>query len=172
MRMGEFNNMEYRDTEERILSGREDYRRIPVPGEMRDRLEAGIARAEAEKRKRSKMGKKKKAGFRIAAAVAAAAALFVVLPNTGADVAHAMGSLPVVGKLFQAVTFRDYQYESDRFDASVEVPQIVAEDAADDAEKAETVEQINFDIEKVTNQLIEEFQASARGELRFPENKP
>ena len=78
MRMGEFNNMEYRDTEERILSGREDYRRIPVPGEMRDRLEAGIARAEAEKRKRSKMGKKKKAGFRIAAAVAAAAALFVV----------------------------------------------------------------------------------------------
>ena len=52
MRMGEFNNMEYRDTEERILSGREDYRRIPVPGEMRDRLEAGIARAEAEKRKR------------------------------------------------------------------------------------------------------------------------
>ncbi len=161
MRMGEFNNMEYRDTEERILSGREDYRRIPVPGEMRDRLEAGIARAEAEKRKRSKMGKKKKAGFRIAAAVAAAAALFVVLPNTGADVAHAMGSLPVVGKLFQAVTFRDYQYESDRFDASVEVPQIVAEDAADDAEKAEAVEQINFDIEKVTNQLIEEFQASA-----------
>ena len=155
--MGELNNMEYRDTEERILAGQEDYRKIPVPAEMKERLEAGIARAEAEKRRRSKMGRKKKVGFRIAAAVAAAAALFVVLPNTGADVAHAMGSLPVVGKLFQAVTFRDYQYESDRFDADVEVPQIVA----DDVESTEAVEQINFDIEKVTNQLIEEFQASA-----------
>lgn len=155
--MGELNNMEYRDTEERILAGQEDYRKIPVPAEMKERLEAGIARAEAEKRRRSKMGRKKKVGFRIAAAVAAAATLFVVLPNTGADVAHAMGSLPVVGKLFQAVTFRDYQYESDRFDADVEVPQIVA----DDVESTEAVEQINFDIEKVTNQLIEEFQASA-----------
>ena len=160
MRMGEFNNVEYRDTEERILSGREDYRRIPVPGEMRDRLEAGIARAEAERKRGTEKEKRKRIRFR-AAAVAVAAALFVVLPNTGADVAHAMGSLPVVGKLFQAVTFRDYQYESDRFDADVEVPRIVADDAADDAEKAETVEQINFDFEKVTNQLIEEFQASA-----------
>lgn len=161
MRMGKFNNMEYRDTEERILSGREDYRRIPVPGEMRDRLEAGIARAEAERKRGTETEKRKRIRFRAAAAAAAAAAMLVVLPNTGAGVAHAMGSLPVVGKLFQAVTFRDYRYESERFDASVEVPQIVVEDAADDAEKAETVEQINFDIEKVTNQLIEEFQASA-----------
>lgn len=147
------------------MAGREDYRKIPVPVEMKERMEAGIARAEAERRRKSKMEKKRKAGFRIAVAAAAAAALLVVLPNTGADVAYAMGSLPVVGKLFQAVTFRDYQYESDRFNASVEVPQIVVEDVADDAandtEKAETVERINFDIEKVTNQLIEEFQASA-----------
>lgn len=139
--------------------------------------------------------KRKMIGFRITAAVAAAVAVLVILPNTGAGAAHAMGALPVVGKLFQAVTFRDYQYESDRFDADVEVPQIrvddMANEAADtdsmgsgsntakgDAETAgsaangqsgenssdqlqETVEQINFDIEKVTNQLIEEFQASA-----------
>ena len=106
-----------------------------------------------------------------------------------------MGALPVVGKLFQAVTFRDYQYESDRFDADVEVPQIRVDDMANEAadtdgmgsgsnaargdaettdsasdgqsgEKSSdqmqgTVEQINFDIEKVTNQLIEEFQESA-----------
>ena len=114
---------------------------------------------------------------------AAAAAVLIILPNTGAGVAHAMGSIPVVGKLFEAVTFRDYQYESDRFDANVEVPQIVVDDMAGEKERdpeqeAEegtegqnkeeasdelqgTVEQINFDIEEVTNQLIEEFQASA-----------
>ena len=139
--------------------------------------------------------KRKMIGFRITAAVAAAAAVLVILPNTGAGAAHAMGALPVVGKLFQAVTFRDYQYESDRFDADVEVPQIRVDDMANEAadtdgmgsgsnaargdaettdsasdgqsgEKSSdqmqgTVEQINFDIEKVTNQLIEEFQESA-----------
>ena len=194
---------EQRSVEERLLNGREDYREIPVPDEMKKRLEIGIMRAEAElekereeeqvikdmekrrekqetvRREKTEAKKKSVIRFRIAATVAAAAAVIIILPNTGAGVAHAMGSLPVVGKLFQAVTFRDYQYESDRFDADVEVPQIVVDDMTEEATKTEenisenpdkeelsgelqeTVEQINFDIEKVTNQLIEEFQASA-----------
>ena len=194
---------EQRSIEERLLNGREDYREIPVPDEMKKRMEIGIMRAEAElekereeeqvikdmekrrekqetvRREKTEAKKKSVIRFRIAATVAAAAAVIIILPNTGAGVAHAMGSLPVVGKLFQAVTFRDYQYESDRFDADVEVPQIVVDDMTGEATKTEenilenpdkeelsgelqeTVEQINFDIEKVTNQLIEEFQASA-----------
>lgn len=207
---------DYRDIEERLSEGRNDYQQIPVPDEMRAKVEAGIMRARAEKegqamkgreeerekereaemeksreesrlekdlggsRKNMKRNKKKTVGFRIAAAVAAAAAVLVILPNTGASVAYAMGSIPVVGKLFQAVTFRDYQYESDRFDANVEVPQIVVDDMAGEGEKTPeqdsaagqskgeisdelqgTLDQINFDIEEVTNQLIEEFQASA-----------
>ncbi len=152
-----------------------------------ERMPGGEERASGiEERRHGNMIRKNKerknrgrtAGFRIAAAVAAAAALFVILPNTGADVAHAMGSIPVVGGLFRAVTFRDYQYESDRFDASVEVPQIVVEPekeeagagtegvaAADQGEASaslqQAVEQINFDIDKVTDQLIREFQEQA-----------
>ncbi|MBD5458101.1 MAG: DUF3298 domain-containing protein [Lachnospiraceae bacterium] len=107
--------------------------------------------------------------FRIPAVIAAAVALLVLLPNTGADIAYAMGNIPVIGRLFQAVTFRDYQYESERFDANVEVPQIVVEDMGEDVEGTEedsdqlqeTIEQVNFDIEEVTDQLIEEFKASA-----------
>lgn len=176
---------EYGDVEERLLAGKEDYRKIPVPEQMRAKLEEGIRRAEAERREESG----KMIRFRIAAAVAAAAVILVVLPNTGANIAHAMGTLPVVGRLFQAVTFRDYQYESERFDAKVEVPQIQVGDLAGEGTDAQagqeadaqtgesaeinqsagentdklqqTVEQINFDIEKVTNQLIEEFQESA-----------
>lgn len=211
---------DYRDIEERLSEGRNDYQQIPVPDEMRAKVEAGIMRARAEKerqtmkgreeerekereaemeksreesrlekdlggsRKNMKRNKKKTVKFRIAAAAAAAAAVLIILPNTGASVAYAMGSIPVVGKLFQAVTFRDYQYESDRFDANVEVPQIVVDDMAGEGEKTPeqdqekdsaagqskeeisdelqgTLDQINFDIEEVTNQLIEEFQASA-----------
>lgn len=204
--MKEYENTDYSDMEERLSAGREEYQKIPVPQEMRARLEAGIARAEAEKQKDQrkerigesgmdrqemkrdntrKQNKKRGIGFRIGMAAAAVAAVLIILPNIGAGVAHAMGELPVVGKLFQAVTFRDYRYESDRFDANVEVPQIRVDDmeGADDASNAgadtgssaadsgkekeasgqlqETVEQINFDIETVTNQLIEEFQASA-----------
>lgn len=207
---------DHRDIEERLSEGRNDYQQIPVPDEMRTKVEAGIMRAKAEKegqtmkgreeeretkvekrqkesrldkdlggsRKDRKRNKKKTVRFRIAAVAAAAAAVLIILPNTGASVAHAMGSIPVVGKLFQAVTFRDYQYESDRFDANVEVPQIVVDDMAGEGEKTPeqdkekdsaagqskgeisdelqgTLDQINFDIEEVTNQLIEEFQKSA-----------
>lgn len=188
---------DYRKIEERLLASQEDYRQIPVPEEMMGKLKAGIERAEAEKKVKGneeetrnenrkwkkeggrKMYKKKMIRFRIIA-TAAAAVLLVILPNTGAEVAYAMGSLPVVGKLFQAVTFRDYQYESERFEANVEVPQIIVEDVEKrgegenekrEAENVEeenrnedvqqTVDEINFDIEQVTNQLIEEFQESA-----------
>ncbi len=188
---------DYRKIEEKLLASQEDYRQIPVPEEMKGKLKAGIERAEAEKRVKGneektrnenrkreteggrKMHKKKMIRFRIIA-TAAAAVLLVILPNTGAEVAYAMGSLPVVGKLFQAVTFRDYQYESERFEANVEVPQIIVKDVEKrgegenekrEAENVEeenrngdvqqTVEEINFDIEQVTNQLIEEFQESA-----------
>lgn len=195
-----------RDIEERLAEGRKDYQKIPVPEEARARVETGIMRAKAEKeeqigkgterghekpekqeaggKKNMKTNQKKIIIFRIAAAVAAAAAVLIILPNTGAGAAHAMGSIPVVGKLFQAVTFRDYRYESNRFDADVEVPQIVVDDMAEEEEQTSgqeaekdaaegqkkeeasdelqgTLEQINFDIEEVTNRLIGEFQASA-----------
>ena len=146
-----------RDIEERLAEGRKDYQKIPVPEEARARVETGIMRAKAEKeeqigkgterghekpekqeaggKKNMKTNQKKIIKFRIEAAVAAAAAVIDILPNTGAGAAHAMGSIPVVGKLFQAVTFRDYRYESNRFDADVEVPQIVVDDMAEEEEQ-------------------------------------
>ena len=177
---------EFTELEKRILAGKETYQRIPVPEEMEQRI------------RRATEGSGKIHRFRIAAAVAAAAVVLVLLPNTGADVAYAMGNLPVVGRLFQAVTFRDYQFESDHYNADVEVPQIVVKDMAEErtesttaetetagkendmaaaeteeketetAEESqglqETVEQVNFDIDQVTDRLIEEFKESAQME--------
>ena len=100
---------DFAEMENRIMAGRESYRNIPVPEEMERRIREVTA------------GQGKGSRFRIPAAVAAAVALLILLPNTGADIAYAMGNLPVVGKLFQVVTFRDYQYESERFDANVEI---------------------------------------------------
>lgn len=174
--------MDLQDLEKRLMQEKENYQKIPVPEELKERLEKAAGRAGKVRR------------FRMPATVAAAAALLVLLPNTGVEMAYAMGNIPVIGKLFQAVTFRDYQYESERFSANVEVPQIVVEDMKEngpDIEEGqnmesgqkeegpeqgakgmegetsvseqlqETIEQVNFDIDEVTNQLIEEFKISA-----------
>jgi len=158
-----------KELENRIYESRADYQEVPVPEEVKEKMKDAIGRGLKENRK--------KPAFRFLAAAAAAALILIILPNTGADVAYAMGNLPVVGKLFQAVTFRDYQYDSERFQADVEVPQIKVEDiegteGAAPAEKTpeeeelseklnETVEKINFDIDEVTDRLIREFQESA-----------
>ena len=150
-------NIDLTELEKRLVEEKKHYQEIPIPGELKGKLEKATKKAGKVHR------------FRIPAVAAAAVALLVLLPNTGADIAYAMGNIPVIGKLFQAVTFRDYQYESERFDANVEVPQIVVEDMGENVEGTEedskqlqeTIEQVNFDIEKVTNQLIEEFKASA-----------
>lgn len=150
-------NNDLKELEKRFMEEKKRYQEIPVPEELEGRLE------EATKTP----GKVHR--FRIPAVVAATVALLVLLPNTGANIAYAMGNIPLIGKLFQAVTFRDYRYESERFDADVEVPQIIVEDAGETSEETEddskqlqeTIEQVNFDIEEVTNQLIEEFKASA-----------
>ena len=164
----EYNQMKeektnWKEVERKLSMEKENYQRIPVPEELKGRLEKTTDKARKVHR------------FRIPAAAAVAAALLVLLPNTGSEMAYAMGSIPVIGKLFQTVTFRDYQYESDRFNANVEVPQIVVEDmngAAEETERPEgekpadgqlqeTIDQVNFDIDEVTNQLIEEFKKSA-----------
>lgn len=63
--------------------------------------------------------------YKTVACVAAVLAMFIVLPNTSAGVAHAMENIPLLGRLVNVVTFRDYQYESERHHADIEVPELV-----------------------------------------------
>ena len=108
--------------------------------------------------------------------MAAAAAVFVILPNTSMDVAYAMSSIPVVGKLVEAVTFRDYQYEDERNSADVEVPELVVKEDTEEnknengtegiIEREEqlqkTTEEINREIEEITGKIISEFEENLK----------
>lgn len=116
------------------------------------------------KRERSRQGKGRT--MRIAlAAVAAVAVLFVALPNMSADVAYAMSNIPVVGRLVEVVTFRDYQYTDERHNADIEVPELVmgteAGTEADEVQEnlGQSAEEINAEIQEITDQLIAEFEA-------------
>ena len=113
----------------------------------------------------------------ILAAVAVIAVVFVALPNMSASAAYAMSNIPVVGRLAEVVTFRNYQYTDERNSADIEVPEIVAGDMTSEPEATEaapdagavadevrenlnrTAEEINAEIREITDRLIAEFEA-------------
>lgn len=129
--------------------------------------------------------------FRTTAAAVAAVAAFVILPNTSAVVAHAMENIPLLGRLVEVVTFRDYQYEDERNHADIEIPEIVAKDTDDantqtDHQKAEdsveapeqtsdaakenlkkSTEEINGEIQKITGPFIEEFKQNLQNDWGY-----
>ena len=123
-------------------------------------------------------------GKGIAVAAAAVIATFVILPNTSASVALAMENIPILGKLVEVVTFRDYKYEDERNRADIEIPELVPQTITqgnqvsnDEAVLQETVEtivqegktetvqenlkktteEINEEIQEITGQFVEEF---------------
>ena len=111
------------------------------------------------------------------AAIAAAAliGLFVILPNTSGTIAHAMEQLPLIGQLVKVVTFRNYEYETDRNMADIEVPEIQAEIKLDEQPKDSAVQEnldrttaeINAEIQSITENLIQEFENNLKMEQGY-----
>lgn len=101
-------------------------------------------------------------------AAAAVIGIFIILPNTSATIAHAMEQIPIIGSLVKVVTFRDYEYESDRNMADIEVPEIKPELATQDNALQEnldrTTAEINAEIQTITDNLIKEFEDNLKSE--------
>lgn len=159
----------------KIENLKSSYKEIEMSKEQVEQMKKSIQNAKEDKKKKNSMGKK------TAAAVAAAAAVFILLPNTSAGVAYAMSNIPIVGKLVDVVTFRDYQYESERHNADITVPELVADGTeliADGTENAvdgigagvkgaddqvqenlkKTTEEINAEIQEITDRIVAEFE--------------
>lgn len=109
----------------------------------------------------------------IAAAAAAAVVIISILPNTSSSVAYAMSRIPVLSKWVEVVTFRDYQFESERHNADIKVPEIVPQIPAEEAGNTEdtglakqkvkkSAEEINAEIKTITDRLIAEFKENAK----------
>lgn len=161
-----------RDDRERLEQLNQEYHQISMTegqvNEMKRRIE------EAKKDKKVHRVPRRKSGYRGWAA-AAALAVVILLPNTSAEVAYAMSSIPVVGRLVEAVTFRNYQYESERQNADIQVPEVVLESQSGAAEKPvgidgmhgdseieqnlkKSTEEINREIKEITDQIVAEFE--------------
>lgn len=119
-----------------------------------------------------KMKEKRTGGIRFAvAAVAVVAGLFVILPNMSGTIAHAMEQIPIIGQLVKVVTFRDYEYESDRNMADIEVPEIKPEEQLEDSTLQENIDrttaEINAEIQSITDELIAEFEKNLDEEMGY-----
>jgi len=137
---------------------------------------------EAEK----EMEKKKIKKFPIryfSSAVAACFCLLLLLPNLSKETAYALQSIPGIGSYFQLITFRKYSFEDGNHKAEVVLPKLEQgkdeKDTADkgqsmereslsqggeagsltakESEKSNSAQEINFDIEKKTDELIARF---------------
>ena len=103
--------------------------------------------------------------IKFAVPFAAAIALFIAVPNISPQAAEALSAIPVIGKLVEVVTFRDYDVETETKLADVEVPEVVVNeaDAPETPEVSETLSEttaeINAEIETLTQKYIDSFEA-------------
>lgn len=156
------------------------YREVQMSEEQLEKMKRRMS--EAGKEKRRKVNQKV---MRNIVAAAAVVAVFIVVPNTSAKAAYAMSNIPVIGKLVEVVTFRDYKYESERQNADINVPELVAggtENGTDSAQVVsdteqeaaadtgvqenlkKTTEEINAEIQKITETIVAEFESGLEAE--------
>ncbi len=102
-------------------NAKEEYDNTPIPAELSERVQAGIEEGKARYRARQ--------GRTFRRWTAAAACFVVVLAglNLSPTIAKAAAEVPVLGGLFQVLTFMDYDETQDGIHYDVSVPQVEAE---------------------------------------------
>ena len=150
--------------EEKMLSLKGEYQKKQMSEVQLVQLHRKIEEA----KRMSKSERSKKIWIRFSATAATVVGAFLILPNTSVTIANAMEQIPVIGQLVKVVTFRNYEYETDRNMADVEVPEIVVEEPAKDSQVQETLErsteEINAEIQKITDEMVEFFESNLEDE--------
>lgn len=160
----------YKEQSEEVLQAlQKEYMTPQMSEEQIEKLRMRMEEAKRDNRR----AQNRTRYMRVTATAAALVISFVVLPNTSPTIAHAMEQIPILGKLVQVVTFRDYEYISDRNIADVEVPEIKLEEPIEDSEVVEklelTADEINVEIQKITDELVEHFETHLEDEKGYQE---
>ena len=140
--------------DERLSKMNQEYHEIPIPAELRNRVNAGIRAAKKERKKHKTINFTKTAGGAVAAALIA----ITVMANSGANIAHAMAKIPVIGAIAEVVTFREYQDSTNQMYADVKVPEVEVKND-DGTVNQESTDAINRSIQEYTDEIIAQYQA-------------
>ncbi len=124
--------------------------KIPVPEQTSQKIEDIL----------SQLPQRKVVRFsplrRIAATAASLVFVFLfLLPNVSVTYAETLEQVPILGELIRVVTIRNYVYSDDYHDMSIDVPNI------EDATMGSAAEEINKDVDALTQQLMDQFYADA-----------
>ncbi|MFS0782012.1 RsiV family protein [Bacillus sp. 1P06AnD] len=93
-----------------------EYMNIPIP----DELDAVVNKALSTYTKK----KKRKPAAYFWSAAAAAAIVFMSVINISPAAAKSLSDVPVIGKLVEVLTFREYTYNDGNYEANIKVPAI------------------------------------------------
>lgn len=146
---------------------KKEYQNIKAPADGIEKIESAIRRAKMDKKREQRKKVIRNCGIGVAAAL-----VLVALPNTSSTVAYAMSNIPVLGKLVEVVTFRDYTYEDERNSANIETPEL-AVNPTEFAESTETeiketlektTDEINAEIQAITDKIVAEFEEGLEAE--------
>lgn len=105
--------------------------------------------------------KRKKTFTGVMSLVAAMFACVIGLLNFNPKVAYAMGELPVVGGIFELVTFRTFEYQKDTTYADVKIPKIKMNGL--DVKYFDTITKLNDQIEKDAQTYIDQIMSDDKG---------
>lgn len=141
----------------------DEYRSIPVPPAMKERVQTAICKTDEPSGRSSEKNNSAKSSrrapvimLRTIQTTAAALLTITVLANLSPQTAYAMEKIPILGAITHVVTFRTYEKQEGKTEAKVEVPKIESENSSGFSQAAEKV---NRSAEEYTNQIIEQFEA-------------
>lgn len=77
-------------------------------------------------------------------------AVIIILPNINPSVAYAMYDLPLIGKIFEVVTVRNYRFEDEKHEVDIKAPKISIDE--------EAINKVNDESLKFVNKIVEEFE--------------
>lgn len=137
--------------EKRLENMKKEYDKIIVPNDALNRVKMGIDKAKEEK-KITSFTPLRKVGLGLAAAVA----LCIISVNSSAQVAQAMGELPVVGGFFKVITFREYGFENGTNSAQATVPEII--------EDSEAAGEVNAEVKEYIDEIMLSFKEDCESE--------
>lgn len=160
----------YKEQSEEVLQAlQKEYMASQMSEEQVERLRMRMEEAKRDNRRALNRTRY----MRVAATAAAMVLSFVALPNASSTIAHAMEQIPILGKLVQVVTFREYEYISDRNIADVEVPEIKLEEQIEKNEVVKklerTTDEINVEIQKIADELVKQFETDVEDEKGYQE---
>ncbi|MGE8081596.1 DUF3298 domain-containing protein [Peribacillus loiseleuriae] len=96
-----------------------EYQNIEIPEELQTVVKQALRQEKKRKPKKIIIG------------IAVAVILFITSVNTSSTIAYAFSDIPVLGKMVNLITFREYRVNEDTYNANIKVPAVTNLDNKD-----------------------------------------